>query len=93
MAKGESNEPKEWRRGAEAADRARGNVADQLSELITERSMTGAEQLFARRLREFAQAQRQGDRVLARAALMEALISGALWVAAMDLKAMVLEEA
>lgn len=81
-----ASEPKEWQEGSARAREARENVAAQLAELVTEREMTGGEQLFAVRMRELAEARRRGDRTTARAALMEVLVSGAHWVAAMDLQ-------
>lgn len=81
-----STEVKDWRAGADRADAARANVAEQLAALITEREMTGAEELFALRIRQIAEARKRGDRVAMRAAIMEACVSGAHWCAAIDLR-------
>ncbi|HEX7088677.1 MAG TPA: hypothetical protein VF192_00980 [Longimicrobiales bacterium] len=81
-----SSEPKDWQDGTAKARAVRANVAEQVAELIVERDMTGAEGLVATRIRQVADAQRRGDRVALRAAIMELSVSSAHWVAAIDLQ-------
>lgn len=89
---GESNEPRAWREGQAAARAARALVAQQLTEMITEREMTGGRAMFTRRLRQLLETQarqtgRQGETVLLRAAVMEVARAAALWAVALDLRA------
>lgn len=85
MAK-ESAEPQEWQRGEADARAARVRVAEQVTEELLERGMTGSEETFALRLRELAEARRIGDRDLLRAAVMELTVSGAAWCVELDLR-------
>lgn len=87
-----SRDPEEWARATQAArDQRRasaGEVADrireQVFELIVDGDMMGGRALVATRLRQVAEAERRGDKVALRAAVMELTIAGGAWVAAID---------
>lgn len=70
---------------SERADTARRAVAGQLSELLVEQQRTGGREPFAERVRGIAEAQRTGDPVLLRAAVMEAAVEAGRWAATLDL--------
>lgn len=87
-----SRDPEEWSRATKAAReqrvKAAGEVADrireQVFELIVEGDMMGGRALVATRLRQVAEAERRGDTVALRAAVMELTVAGGSWVAALD---------
>lgn len=78
-------EPAEWQEGTDAARAARAIVAQQFGDLLLERDMTGGRQHFALRLRELGEAERTGDILVIRAAVMEVCVSAGGWAAALDL--------
>lgn len=81
-----NNEPTEWQDGQAAARRAREDVVEQLGTLIIGLDMTGSASNFAHRLRQLADARREGDREVLRGAVMEVAVACAMWAVALDLK-------
>jgi hypothetical protein len=82
----ERGEPEEWKRGARAARAIRQNVARQVSEHIIEADLTGSREYVAMRVRTFAEAERNGDPYVLRAALMDLCGASAAYLVAVDLR-------
>lgn len=80
-----ASEPVEWVRGQEAARAARAAVAEQLTALLVGRGMTGDRAVLALRVRQLAEAEREGDPAVVRAAVMEVSAAAAAWCVSLDL--------
>jgi hypothetical protein len=72
--------------GEHPGDVVRRNVADQLAVLVSESTMTGGPELFAKRMRAVAQAKLEGDDRVLRAAVMEMAVAASLWAVDLDLR-------
>ena len=83
---GSSREPEEWAEASRKARGARAVVAAQLADLVVEADLTGGRELCARRVREFAEAERAGDPMLIRAAAMTAATAFAQYAVRLDLR-------
>lgn len=87
-----SRDPEEWARATEGARETRTltahevaqTIAAQVEELIVEGDMMGGRALLAQRLRQLAQAERQGDLTVVRASLMDLAVAAGSWVASLD---------
>jgi hypothetical protein len=84
-AKTADREPEEWARGTEEAADARTNVAEQFTELLADLDRPGSRAHTAARLTLVAEAERSGDPVALRAAVMELSVAAGSWVLALDL--------
>lgn len=88
-----SRDPADWGRATERARRKRAAAArevaaavgEQVAELIEEGDIMGGRALVARRIEQVLAAERTGDRVLLRAAVMELSAASGAWVANLDL--------
>lgn len=87
-----SRDPDEWREATRAARATREEVAaqvvatlaDQVYELIMEGDIMGGRALVGRRLGQVLDAERRDDQVALRAAVMDLIVAGGAWVAALD---------
>jgi hypothetical protein len=93
-----SRDPDEWSRATAAAREVRrhaarevaGVIAAQVEELVVAGDIMGGRALFARRVREIAEAERRGDVEALRAAVMDGAVALGAWVAALDYRPSVL---
>jgi hypothetical protein len=76
----------EYKQGEEAATKARGRVAEQLTEAVVESRRTGSTDLVAQRVRSFISAVRENDPLALRGASMELAESAALLAVSLDLR-------
>lgn len=87
-----SRDPEAWKKASEAARAQRvlsaaevaGVIAAQVAELVVEGDVMGGPGMFAQRVRTIAEAQRRGDPLALRAAVMDAVVAGGAWVANLD---------
>lgn len=90
-----SRDREEYARATEAARETRervagevaGTIAEQIRELLIEGDIMGGRALVATRLRQVATAERRGDDVALRAALIDGSVAFASWVASLDYRA------
>lgn len=80
-----AGEPVEWQEGTEAARAARALVAQQFTELLLERDMTGGRENVGFRLRQLGEAEKTQDLIVVRAAVMEVCVAAGSWASAIDL--------
>lgn len=80
----ERGEPEEWKRGAHRARAIRVNVAAQLGTHITEADLTGSSELVSLRIRGLVSAQRSGDPLVLRSALMDLAAASAAYACHID---------
>lgn len=87
MTLGSEESEEEWTDTPETIRAAaRGLVADQLATLVREGQAVGSREDFTETIKEIAQAQRSGDPLAVRAAVMSASLSAAQWATSIDLK-------
>lgn len=90
--KATSRDPEEWARATEEARRTReeaaaevaGVIASQVEELIVSGDVMAGRAVLAQRISQLAVAERRGDPVVIRAALMEVAVAAGGWVASID---------
>lgn len=85
-ALGSSREPEAWIKATNEARGARAVVAAQLADLLVGEDITGGRELLALRVKEFAVAERTGDPMLIRGAVMALAVAGGAYAVRLDLR-------
>lgn len=87
-----SRDPQAWVRATSAARGTRegaarevaGQIAEQVAALIVEGDIMGGRALLSTRVQQLVAAERRGDPVVVRAAVIEVAVAAGAWVAALD---------
>jgi crotonobetainyl-CoA:carnitine CoA-transferase CaiB-like acyl-CoA transferase len=85
-ALGSNREPQEWIRATREARESRAVVAGQLADLLVAEDITGGRELVTQRLRDLAGAERTGDPLMVRAALMTLAVACGAYCVRLDLQ-------
>lgn len=83
---GSNREPDEWITATEQAREARANVAGQLADLLTGMDITGGREHVKSRVDQLREAEKSGDVMVVRAAIMECSVAFAAWAVRIDLR-------
>lgn len=80
-------EPEEYKVNAKRARAAREDAGDQVRWAISHADLTGSPEYVARRVREWLEAEREGDPFVTRAALLEIAAAAGAYIVHLDLTA------
>lgn len=79
-------EPEGWKDGSRRARAARQNAGRQIAESLVAADITGSREFLARRLRNVAEAEREGDDFVKRGAYLDLAVAAGAMVAAIDVR-------